>query len=617
MARRTVKEVLTAAALPAPLEAKVRETVRRTRLRRGERAEIARELAAHMQAGLDAGASVSEQAEAFGDPRVVARPLRRAARRRRPLLDRVAVNAAKLAGVAVILYTAAAVRIATLRPTPDFDGIERLQSMMPAVTADAAAWPVYREALAWNRRERVDGGPITGEATFGGTTDPGSDATPDPAALAVDHAALRRRGPELAALRRAASMPALGWRVDVSLDEADRAYFGEEQQQAGPGTNGRLVLGVQLPFYGELRSAARLLAAEARLAAASPDSFPDAGQVITDNLVAMLGIARHAGEPPVLISQLVQVAIIAMSSDEAVRVLEADASLLTDAQLDRIAAAFAGIDPVTWTPRIEGERLMLEDVVQHLYSTDADGDGVLLLGAFESLRSTLQPGDAVGSSPLAARPSLVATLGGPLAATLIAGPRETMHEADRLYGLLLQEASRPLLEQTGAYDAEVSRLAATTAGRIRQPLLALLMPAIGRVGEHLVIVRMAADRVPLAVALERHRRATGRFPATLEDLRRGPVAFDRIPADAWSGRPLKYGLADGRLRLWSVGPDGRDDGGLLGIDPATGEPERSPRPRSAARPEGTPADAVLLDLPATGPATGPEPAAQNPEVSAG
>ena len=27
------------------------------------------------------------------------------------------------------------------------------------------------------------------------------------------------------------------------------------------------------------------------------------------------------------------------------------------------------------------------------------------------------------------------------------------------------------------------------------------MPAIGRVGEHLVIVRMAADRVPLAVAL--------------------------------------------------------------------------------------------------------------------
>jgi hypothetical protein len=126
------------------------------------------------------------------------------------------------------------------------------------------------------------------------------------------------------------------------------------------------------------------------------------------------------------------------------------------------------------------------------------------------------------------------------------------------------------------------------------------------VGEQLAIVRMNAERIPVAVAIERHRRQHGRPPADLEALLGQPGELERIPADAWDGQRLRYGATDGRVRLWSVGPDGRDDGGRLATDPLTGEPERFPSRRFAGRGDAKPADVILLDLPA------PESAAETP-----
>ncbi|MGC8991813.1 MAG: hypothetical protein ACP5MD_16985, partial [Verrucomicrobiia bacterium] len=64
----------------------------------------------------------------------------------------------------------------------------------------------------------------------------------------------------------------------------------------------------------------------------------------------------------------------------------------------------------------------------------------------------------------------------------------------------------------------------------------------------------------VACALERHRLAKGRYPETLAEL--APGFISRIPADPVNGGPLKYRLIDqGRYVLYSVGPDGVDDGG--------------------------------------------------------
>lgn len=66
-------------------------------------------------------------------------------------------------------------------------------------------------------------------------------------------------------------------------------------------------------------------------------------------------------------------------------------------------------------------------------------------------------------------------------------------------------------------------------------------------------VKLAMARV--AVALEIERRAHGEFPVSLESV-------DAPTTDAWSGEPFGYRPdGNGGYVLWSVGEDGRDDGG--------------------------------------------------------
>src|SRR5205085_10074692 len=64
-----------------------------------------------------------------------------------------------------------------------------------------------------------------------------------------------------------------------------------------------------------------------------------------------------------------------------------------------------------------------------------------------------------------------------------------------------------------------------------------------------------------ALAVERHRLARGAWPASLDAL--VPDFLPGVPDDPFDGRPLRYRrLADGVV-VYSVGPDGADDGGNL------------------------------------------------------
>ena len=61
------------------------------------------------------------------------------------------------------------------------------------------------------------------------------------------------------------------------------------------------------------------------------------------------------------------------------------------------------------------------------------------------------------------------------------------------------------------------------------------------------------------IELERHRAATGSYPETLEKL---PLTdLKELPVDPFSGRPFVYHKEGDGYVLYSVGPNGRDDGG--------------------------------------------------------
>jgi hypothetical protein len=563
-----------AADLPASLAAIVRTTVRRTRLRRAERRDIAHELISHFSEGLAGGAEPERLAAAFGDPRAAARLIRAAARRRRHPLDRALTASLRVTAVATVgialVYTGLAIRVSMLQPTLRFDGFERLRALAAPVTApDQAAWPRYRDGLAWLGDVRADGRrPMLHHRPGGAWWNGDAERSDEERALVAEQRALVAARPDtVAAVRAAAARPALGWSFGPERSPADAVVLPDPPAMH-PSVPATSLARMDVSHLPVLRQAAAVLAIDAELALAAGD-----GSRAASDLVAMFDVARHAGEVPVMITQQVESFIVAFAATGVVDAIERHRDVLSDADLERLARRLEAIDPGIRTVDLRGTRLALADMVQHAYSDDGQGDGVLLAPAASWLLigSELQPGE----SDLGLRAAVLA--GGPLVATVAAGRRETLARIDDLLAVVEAWADGPLPDRSEVVDPAFIPL--FTEERWRHPLLSVYFPIpSGRGVRRMGALRMDAARV--AVAAEQYRRENGGWPDGLDEL--VPRFLDAIPRDPFDGAPLRFGPGrTGRLQLWALGEDRDDDGGTWYAGRFGGPPTRSPRVQPA------------------------------------
>jgi len=76
----------------------------------------------------------------------------------------------------------------------------------------------------------------------------------------------------------------------------------------------------------------------------------------------------------------------------------------------------------------------------------------------------------------------------------------------------------------------------------------------------LLAITVASTRAArVAVAVEQYSEASRRRPQRIDDL--VPQYLDRVPADPFDGAPIRYSLEPDGYAVYSVGQDGRDDGG--------------------------------------------------------
>jgi hypothetical protein len=90
-------------------------------------------------------------------------------------------------------------------------------------------------------------------------------------------------------------------------------------------------------------------------------------------------------------------------------------------------------------------------------------------------------------------------------------------------------------------------------------LIPRLMPAINKVQDAADRARQTQDNLTLAFALARYRLDHGRYPERLDAL--VPRYLPDVPRDLFSGRALVYRRDGDGYVLYSVGVNGRDDGG--------------------------------------------------------
>jgi hypothetical protein len=92
----------------------------------------------------------------------------------------------------------------------------------------------------------------------------------------------------------------------------------------------------------------------------------------------------------------------------------------------------------------------------------------------------------------------------------------------------------------------------------------VLLPALWKVIQRGSTGQTLFNQAVIACALERYSLAKGGYPENIETM---PVAglISTLPQDVLTGQPMKYRkISDHEFVLYSVGWDGKDDGGKSG-----------------------------------------------------
>jgi len=111
------------------------------------------------------------------------------------------------------------------------------------------------------------------------------------------------------------------------------------------------------------------------------------------------------------------------------------------------------------------------------------------------------------------------------------------------------------------WQAEMTQVQTQWEPRLRRSMLLADMAEGGFSGALRIWLSRTAriECVRAALAVERHRLAQGALPEALADC--APGLLENVPADPFTGRELRYERLRSGFVVYSVGEDGRDDGG--------------------------------------------------------
>jgi len=377
-------------------------------------------------------------------------------------------------------------------------------ALPPAPAPDDNAAPLYQRAfaaLAADKTIREEHAPAADPLT----ADP---ASPEVAAILARHAA------SLDLLRRAADKP--GCRFDRDWS--------------------RPSIGMLLPEVQEMRWAARLLALAARKAAADGDATAALADIVR---IHRLGL--HAAGEPILVSGLVGQAIdslgIATLADVLPRLEKADLPRLDGEPFRDFVET-----PITYQRAFLGEEAFGLATLGDL----ADGaDGVTALELLRSVSDTPTRFPLDGPFSFLYRCFMLPAD--------ITGYRKVMRRYQDVAGKMLASTPRPyptIVKDTAEIEGEIES---------RRPgiFAAMLAPTLSGVLKSQVKGKAAHDVAGVLVAATRARLMGKPLADSLV-----PDAVPALPGDPFTvDTPLLSKRADDAWVVYSVGPDGEDDGG--------------------------------------------------------
>ena len=289
----------------------------------------------------------------------------------------------------------------------------------------------------------------------------------------------------------------------------------------------------EFPHLGALKELARLAALRADLEAEAGHTEAWPGEV-----EFQLRLAQSLEEEPCVIAQLVRNAILRIAAKATERSLNHARASPPDAACVRLEAAFLHAGRTNLVPlALIGERAMVIPMFR------------LSWKEINTLSEAGHPGQSRPRQRLVGKPNAALWFMGLL-------------ERDLRFFLRAMETSLPLaagpLPERLTLSNQMTRVF-LDARRGHYFVADMVMPSISRLVDSDASARASIDLAITGLAIERFRRARGQAPADLGALT--PEFLDAVPADPFDGAPLRYRRTAAGYVLYSIGVDGRDDGG--------------------------------------------------------
>lgn len=282
-----------------------------------------------------------------------------------------------------------------------------------------------------------------------------------------------------------------------------------------------------LPHLGDLRENARLLSIELHVHVEKGDL-----DAAVESVQASVAVTESLREEPLLISQLVRISIGGLLATNLERALSR--RQFNAEQLARIQEALARMeDPTMMHRTLAGERaIMLE-----FFFRPAEMIATFSGSMYSSFGPLVLLSRAAGVMDL---------------------DQLAFIDAMQAY---LDALALPMPARLAAADAAEANLVAVPRIYL---ITRLITPALGSAikAQETCSGLLLCTRTALAV--ERYRLDQGELPQDLADL--VPRYLDAVPSDPFDGKPLRYLRLDVGYRVYSVGPDGADDGGVGSIN---------------------------------------------------
>lgn len=549
----------------------IREVVKRTRLWPTERHDVAEELVSHFLGGRESGKSEAELIKNFGNPSKAAGMIRRAKKKNRPLLWHLGTGIRN--GVVGLIAVYAVIVLAAMNknPKPGIDYKALAGGNLADIPVEDTARQKYMELFRNYDFRKFTYHP------------PESSSWPE--TLESFNTTYKNSLPDI---RKAAAQNHSGilgkyiWEYTPDeyktlLNVSEEDFLKIFPDGKGPEKNPEhtyLLAEILLPHLSLYKAISMVLIANILIQ--GPE---DERNEIPGDLEALFRISTHTMEQPFLINSLVGFAVMNSTYDSTLRIVSDPDRLPNARTIRRIALIFDNyrdLNSIQFTP----EKYFIKDLIQHCYSDDGDGNGVLtkkgmeILSVFDAIQpehimpTRLLNWTGVGDELLAASMDSGFTYAFlPMIQADTPRRQDISEYTEELWNLVDESSKLPLWdlhEKVSEWNNNETEFnAGGITGLPSRENIGLFYTLVEHIDPRIalkpVMNRVHHENTRLIIALHGYYQEEGHWPEALSDL--VPGWLREVPLDASTGKPLIYRVENGKPLIYGRGYDGVDDGG--------------------------------------------------------